>query len=169
RFFGKRAVIQRCQFHKCSNALAHLPDRYHAEYARKIRSAYSMTSYDDAKRVLELTIKQLHGINESAARSLEEGLEETLTVHRLQLPGVLRKSFSTSNLIESAFSQGSTVMRNVRRWSNNNQIQRWVATSLMQAEKKFRRVKGFRSMSVLVTALEQYTTQKGVDTMQKAA
>jgi transposase-like protein len=169
RFFGKRAVLQRCQFHKCSNVLQHLPDRYHAEYARKIHSAYSMTSYDDAKRVLEMTIEQLQRINESAARSLEEGLEETLTVHRLQLPGILRKSFSTSNLIESAFSQGSTLMRNVRRWSNNNQIQRWVATSLLQAEKNFRRVKGFRSMSVLVTALEQYTTQKGVDSMQKAA
>jgi len=74
RFFGKRAVLQRCQFHKCSNVLQHLPDRYHAEYARKIHSAYSMTSYDDAKRVLEMTIEQLQRINESAARSLEEGL-----------------------------------------------------------------------------------------------
>jgi len=119
-----------------------------------------MTTYDDAKRVLEMTIEQLQQINESAAHSLEEGLEETLTVHRLQLPGFLRKSFSTSNLIESAFSQGSTVMRNVKRW---------VATSLLQAEKKFRRVRGFKSMSVLVTALEQYTKQKGIDTMQKVA
>jgi transposase-like protein len=58
RFFGKRAVVERCQFHKCSNVLAHLPDRYHAEYARTIRSAYSMTSYDDAQRVLEMTIEQ---------------------------------------------------------------------------------------------------------------
>jgi putative transposase len=169
RFFGDRAVVQRCQVHKRRNVLQHLPDCYHAEYTRKIQSAYSMTSYDDAKRSLKKTIEQLERINESAARSLEEGLDETLTVHRLQLPEILRKSFSTSNSIESAFSQGSTVMRNVKRWSNNNQIQRWVATSLLQSESKFRRIKGFRSMSVLVAALEQYLTKKEIDTKQKAA
>jgi len=169
RFFGKRAAIQRCQFHKCSNVLSHLPDRYHSEYSRKIYSAYSMTSYEDAKRELVIMIGQLQKINESAARSLEEGLEETLTVHRLQLPAILRKSFSTSNLIESTFSQGATVMKNVKRWSNNNQIQRWVATSLLQAEKKFRRVRGYKSMGVLVPALELYTIEKGIDTMQEVA
>jgi len=169
KFFGNRAVVQRCQVHKRRNVLQHLPNRYHAEYRRKIQSAYSMTSYDDAKRSLEKTIEQLERINESAARSLEEGLDETLTVHRLQLPDILRKSFSTSNGIESAFSQGSTVMRNVKRWSNNNQIQRWVATSLLQAENKFRKIKGFRSMGVLVAALEQYITQKDIDSKQKAA
>jgi transposase-like protein len=169
RFFGNRAVVQRCQVHKRRNVLYHLPDRYHAEYKRKIQSAYSMTSYEDAKSALKRTIEQLERINESAALSLEEGLEETLAVHRLQLPEILRKSFSTSNMIESAFSQGSTVMRNVKRWSNNNQIQRWVATSLLHSENKFRRIRGFKSLSVLVAALEQYTTQKEIDTKQKAA
>ena len=169
RFFGDRAVVQRCQVHKRRNVLQHLPDRYHAEYRRKIQSAYSMTSYEDAKSALKRTIEQLERINENAARSLEEGLDETLTVHRLQLPEILRKSFSTSNMIESAFSQGSTVMRNVKRWSNNNQIQRWVATSLLHSENKFRRIRGFKSLSVLVAALEQYTTQKEIDTKQKAA
>jgi putative transposase len=169
RFFGDRAIVQRCQVHKRRNVLQHLPNRYHAEYTRKIQSAYSMTSYEDAKSALHRTIEQLERINESAARSLEEGLDETLTVHQLQLPEILRKSFSTSNGIESAFSQGSTVMHNVKRWSNNNQIQRWVATSLLQSEIKFRRIRGFRSMSVLVTALEQHLAQRDIDTKQKAA
>ena len=169
KFFGDRAVVQRCQVHKRRNVLEHLPNHYHAEYTRKIQSAYSMTSYDDAKRSLNKTIEQLERINESAARSLEEGLEETLTVHRLQLPGILRKSFSTSNGIESAFSQGSTVMRNVKRWSNNNQIQRWVATSLLQSESKFRRIRGYKSMSVLIAALEQHSAQKDIDSKQIAA
>ena len=128
-----------------------------------------MKTYADAKRVLEMTVEQLSEINESAAQSLEEGLEETLAIHRLNLPEVLRKSFSTTNLIESAFSQGATVMRNVKHWSNNNQKQRWVATALLQSEKKFRKVRGHKSMSVLVSALEQYTKQKGVDNMQKVA
>jgi len=169
RYFAKRAAVQRCQFHKCCNVMDHLPKSYHAEYTRKITSAYGMKSYEDAKRELEKIIGQLKRINESAANSLEEGLEETLTVHRLQLPDILRKSFSTSNLIESAFSQGKSVMRNVKRWSNNNQIQRWVATSLLQAEKKFRKVRGCKSMSVLVSALEMYTIQQGIDKMQNVA
>lgn len=169
RFFGQRAVIQRCQIHKRRNVLSHLPDRYQAEYGRKISAAYKMKTYADAKRVLEMTVEQLSRINQSAAESLEEGLEETLAIHRLNLPDVLRKSFSTTNLIESAFSQGSTVMRNVKRWSNNNQKQRWVATALLQSERKFRKVRGHKSMSVLVTALEQLVAQKGLDKIQKVA
>jgi len=169
RFFGERALVQRCQLHKRRNVLDHLPDRYHAEFDRKMASAYSMRTYDDAKRVLEMTIHQLEQINESAAHSLEEGLEETLTVHRLELPDILRRSFSTTNSIESTFSQGSTVMRNVKRWTNDNQIQRWVATALLQAEKKFRKVRGHKSMSVLVSALETHATMKSIDRKQKVA
>jgi len=128
-----------------------------------------MRTYDDAKRVLEMTIGQLERINESAAHSLEEGLEDTLTVHRLELPEILRKSFSTTNSIESTFSQGSTVMRNVKRWSTENQLQRWVATSLLQAEKRFRKVRGYKSMSVLVSALDGHTRMKAVEREQKVA
>lgn len=169
RFFGQRAVIQRCQIHKRRNVLSHLPDKYQAEYGRKISAAYKMKTYADAKRVLEMTVEQLSEINESAAQSLEEGLEETLAMHRLNLPEVLRKSFSTTNLIESAFSQGSTVMRNVKRWSNNNQKQRWVATALLQSEKKFRKVRGHKSMSVLVASLEQFVEKYFIDKKQKVA
>jgi len=169
RFFGKRGIVQRCQFHKRCNVLSHLPERYQAEYSRKIQTAYSLKSYEEAKRELETITVQLRRINESAAKSMEEGLEETLTIHRLQLPENLRKSFSTSNLIESAFSQGKAVMRNVKRWSNNNQIQRWVATSLLQAEKKFRKIRGYKSMGVLKPALELYLIEKGIDKMQSVA
>jgi transposase-like protein len=169
RFFGERAFVQRCQLHKRRNVLDHLPDRYHGEFDRKMASAYSMRTYDDAKRVLEMTIQQLERINESAAHSLEEGLEDTLTVHRLELPEILRKSFSTTNSIESTFSQGSTVMRNVKRWSTENQLQRWVATSLLQAEKRFRKVRGYKSMSVLVSALDAHTRMKAVEREQKVA
>ena len=169
RFFGARVFVQRCQLHKRRNVLDHLPDRYQAEFDRKMASAYSMRTYDDAKRVLEMTMGQLERINESAAQSLEEGLDETLTVHRLELPEILRKSFSTTNSIESTFSQGSTVMRNVKRWSNENQLQRWVATSLLQAEKRFRKVRGYKSMSVLVSALDARTRMNAVGGEQKVA
>jgi len=168
RFFGKRAQVQRCQIHKRRNVIDHLPGQYHAEYERKIKAAYAMNNYTDARRALENVVGQLERMNESAARSLEEGLEETLTLHRLGIGDLLRKSFSSTNLIESTFSQGANVMGNVKRWRNSNQIQRWTATALLEAEKRFRKVRGFRSMSVLVTALEN-AYKKGLDQSMKAA
>lgn len=167
--FGERALVQRCQIHKRRNVLSHLPERYQGEFGRKITSAYSMNSYADAKRVLEMAIEQLERINESAARSLREGLEETLTVHRLELPEILRKSLASTNLIESTFSQGSSLMHNVKRWRDSMQKQRWLATALLQAEKKFRKLKGFRSMGVLVSSLERCASQTSIDRKQKVA
>ena len=167
--FGARAMVQRCQLHKRRNVLQHLPKRYHAEYDRKISTAYGMRLHDDARKELDSIIRELDRINQSAANSLREGLEETLTVHQLELPDILRKHFSSTNLIESAFSQGVSVMHNVKRWRNSSQIQRWTATTLLEAEKKFRKITGFRSMSVLVTALDEEYRRRTLDTKQLAA
>jgi len=153
RFFGIRASVQRCQVHKRRNVKQHLPDKYHAEYERKMLSAYKMTSYADAKAALESVVRELEHLNEDAAASLREGLEETLTLHWLQIPTMLRKSFSSTNLIESAFSRGRDVMRNVKRWMHSEQKHRWIATALLEGEKKFRKVHGCKSMPVLINAL----------------
>ncbi len=153
RFFGNRAIVQRCQIHKRRNVKQHLPDKYHAEYERKMRAAYKMTSYADARAALASIGRELERLNPDAAASLREGLEETLTLHRLEIPTQLRTSFSSTNLIESAFSRGRTVMRNVKRWMSSDQKHRWIATALLQAEKNFRRVRGYKSMAILVNAL----------------
>ena len=167
--FGDRAIVQRCQLHKRRNVLKYLPKRYHAEYDRKISTAYGMRLHDDARKELDSIIRELDRLNESAANSLREGLEETLTVHQLKLPDILRKHFSSTNLIESAFSQGVSVMQNVKRWTNSSQIQRWTATALLEAEKKFRKITGFKSMSVLVVALDEEYRRRTLDTKQLAA
>ena len=167
--FGARAIVQRCQLHKRRNVLKHLPKRYHAEYDRKISTAYGMRLHDDARKELDSIIRELDRLNESAANSLREGLEETLTVHQLKLPDVLRKHFFSTNLIESAFSQGVQVMNNVKRWRNSSQIQRWTATALLEAEKKFRKITGYKSMSVLVAALDEEYRRRTLDTKQLAA
>lgn len=171
RFFGNRASVQRCQIHKRRNVKQHLPDKYHAEYERKLRAAYKMTSYADAKAALESVGRELERLNPDAAASLREGLEETLTLHRLELPVQLRTSFSSTNLIESAFSRGRNVMRNVKRWMNSDQRHRWIATALLQAEKGFRKVRGYKSMAVLVNALalEQQKKQNKVESNRKVA
>lgn len=171
RFFGNRASVQRCQIHKRRNVKQHLPDKYHAEYERKMGAAYKMTSYADAKAALESIGRELDRLNPDAAASLREGLEETLTIHRLEIPALLRTSFSSTNLIESAFSRGRNVMRNVKRWMNSDQRHRWIATALLQAERGFRKVRGYKSMAVLVNALavEQQKEQNKVESNRKVA
>lgn len=152
---GELAQIQRCRQHKCENVKKYLPKEYHAEYERKIKAAYAMNSYDDARSALTSVIRELGRVNTSAAESLEEGFEDTLTLHRLEIPPCLRTSFATTNLIESPFSHVRTVMRNVKRWrKGTTQTQRWTATALLEAEKRFRKVRGYKSMSVLIAALE---------------
>jgi transposase-like protein len=160
QFFGSNAIVQRCQQHKRENLKKYLPEDHQAAYDRKLQAIYGMTSYDDAKRSLTALIQDVGRISISAANSLEEGFEETLTVHRLGLPDVLRHSFSTTNLIESAFSVARTVMHNIKRWRTPMQRSRWISTALLQAEKQFRCVRGFKSMSVLVAALDAYEPQR---------
>jgi transposase-like protein len=169
RIWGKRAFVQRCQIHKKRNVMEHLPQQYRPEYERKIKSAYAMNDYTRALESLKTVVGQLKRINESAARSLEEGLEETLTLHRLGLPDIVRRSFSTTNLIDSTFSQGRGIMHNVKRWRNSGQIQRWTATALLESEKRFRRVKGYRSMPVLMAALENEYMKINLEQSIKAA
>jgi putative transposase len=169
KFFGTHVLFQRCQLHKLRNVCEHLPKKYQAEYSRKLKTAYSMKTYEDAKDALSKIVKELDRLNESAANSLREGLEETLTVHRLGLPDILRKSLSNTNIIESAFSVGRTVMRNVKRWTTNDQVHRYLGTSLLEAEKHFRRVRGHRSMSVLTAALEQEVRKLIIDSQRKVA
>ena len=144
RVFGERAEVQRCQIHKRRNVKEHLPNSAQGDTDRRIRNAYQMTGYAEAKAELGKIFRQLERINPSAARSLEEGLEETLTVHRLGVGALLRQTLASSNPIESCFSTVEKVARNVKRWRAGNHALRWTATGLLEAEKKFRRVKGFR-------------------------
>src|SRR5271166_720166 len=101
---GEAAFIQRCQVHKKRNVVDHLPDEHKADVRRKMQNAYAMADYADAKRALDQLHRELMDLNPSAARSLEEGMEETLTVHKLRVPDQLRRTLSCTNVIESAFS-----------------------------------------------------------------
>jgi transposase-like protein len=115
----------------------HLPDEHKADVRRKLQNAYAMADYADAKRALDRLHRELMDLNPSAARSLEEGMEETLTVHKLRVPDQLRRTLSCTNVIESAFSIVETVCRNVKRWRTGDQIERWVGSGLLVC--RFRR------------------------------
>ncbi len=149
KVFGARAEVQRCQLHKRRNVRDHLPEGCRADYDRQLRNAYAMTRYEDAKAALEKLFRQLERINPSAARSLEEGREETLTLHRLGVGTLLRRSLSSTNFIESCLSTVRQVARNVKRWQGGDHLARWTAAGLLEAEKKFRKVKGYREIGAV--------------------
>jgi putative transposase len=154
RVAGKAAVVQRCQIHKIRNVIGHLPEQHHGHVRQRLYCAYNMREYADARRGLDLLRRDLMELNPSAARSLEEGLEETLAIHRLRVPPLLRTSLASTNLIESAFSVVETVCRNVKRWQGGDQYLRWVGSGLLYAESRWYRVQGYREIPVLVKELE---------------
>ena len=149
RVFGSQAEVQRCQIHKIRNVIEHLPESCRADWRRRLRNAYAMTNYEEAKAALQKLWRQLCEINPSAARSLEEGREETLTLHRLGVDSLLRRTLSSTNAIESCLSTVRHVARNVKRWQGGNHVARWTAAELLEAEKKFRRVRGYRELAEL--------------------
>ena len=166
RMFGADTNVQRCQVHKIRNVCGHLPKKHQSEITRRIKAAYKMSRYDDAKESLDITVSWLERLNPSAAESLKEGMEETLTVHRLGITGYIRKTLSSTNVIESCFSITSTITGRVKRWQGNDMVQRWAATSLLRAESKFKRVKGYRDIPKVIAALKQH---KNLDLQKQAA
>jgi putative transposase len=150
---GEAAFIQRCQLHKRRNVLGHLPEEHQPFMERKLTAAWAMFDYDEAKKALENLGVELERINPSAARSLAEGLEETLTIHRLRVPEKLRKTLFSTNPIESAFSVVEDKCGRVKKWQGGDMKLRWVASGLLFAEGRFRKVKGYREIPQLITAL----------------
>ena len=152
--FGDRAVVQRCQVHKARNVRDHLPESRRAYVAKQMRDAYdSATAATAKKKLMQLASWLDANGEEGAAASLREGLDETLTVMRLNLPDALRRTFATTNPIENMNGSLRRVARNVKRWKDEAMIRRWVALGIAEAQKGFRRVKGYVHMPSLVAVL----------------
>jgi transposase-like protein len=165
--FGKKLIHQRCTIHKDHNIQRHLAKKYRKEAHRRFKIALEQNSYEDAKRMLLELEKWLRGINESAADSLMEAIEEILTLHRLKVPGLLRKTLTSTNPIESMFSTVRDCEGNIKRYRNSAMSQRWLATVLLHCEKGFRRVKGYLSIAEVMATIDQIQEEKYV--LQKAA
>lgn len=157
--YGKFGLVQRCQAHKQRNVLAHLPEHMHPSVRRALRDAWDAESADLAKRQLERLARSLQRDHPGAAASLREGLDETLTVQRLGLTGALQRTLRTTNPIENLNGAVAIYTRNVKRWRGGTMIQRWVSAALLEAEKHFRRVRGYRDMPRLIAALDALSSQ----------
>jgi transposase-like protein len=160
KYAGESAAIQRCQVHKRRNVLDHLTDEHKPAVAKRLHAAYALEDHAAAKQALNALHRELMDLNPSAARSLGEGMEETLTVHRLHVPMQLRKTLASTNVIESAFSIVEQVCKNVKRWHGGDQRERWVGSGLLVAQKQFRKVTGHRQIPALIRELEALTPSK---------
>jgi len=152
--FGKYALIQRCTWHKRENVVSYLPKEHQEHYRGKLQRAYSEPDHETAKRRLYEIRIELEKINRSAANSLDEGLTETLTLHRLGLVEQLGKSLLTTNIIENLNSQLGGYIRKVKNWSSSKMRARWMAASLMQIELRMRRINNYEKLNLLRTAIK---------------
>lgn len=156
KIFGANSVIQRCQIHKRRNVADKLSKEHQTRIDKRLGAAYGMNQLDDARKALESVFDELASLSESAAGSLLEGMEETLTVHKLGLKGDLKRILSSTNTIESMFSMARRYKRNVKKWKKNtNHIERTLIVTLMEAERRFNRVKGYRDLKELKSRIQK--------------
>ncbi len=153
--FGRAAVIQRCRWHKRENVLKYVPELKRPAMRRKLQAAWQQPSYEQAKAALRRVRSELALMNHSAATSLDEGLAETLTLHRLGLAEELRLSFATTNVIESIQAHVGRLTDHVDHYRNSEQKQRWVARALLEIEPRLRRVRGMKHLPALRAALQR--------------
>ena len=164
KVFGELGVVHRCQVHKIRNVLDHLPEEMHPSVRRAMRQAYESSRPESARRQLERLACSLESDHPGAAGSLREGLEETLTLQGLGLKvkGALWKTLRSTNPIENLNGGVAKFTRNVRRWRGGSMILRWVGSAILEAEKKFRRARGYREMPMLIQALRNSVNDKEV-------
>ncbi len=171
--FGCLAAVQRCTLHKRRNVADHLPEAEKAWVDAKLVKACNHPDPELGLRNAKHLASLLHKAHPGAASSLREGLEEMFTVSRLGVDGRLAKTLVTSNPVESMISIARTTNRNVTRWRDGHMVLRWTAAGMLNAERSFRRIKGYKQMPQLVTALHRHahpdTTAEVTETVGAAA
>ena len=149
-------VIQRCQQHKIRNVRDRLPEKLRALVERRMREAYHADSALAAEAKLAALAAELDKTHPGAAASLREGMAETLTILRLDVPPTLARTLRSTNPIESMISIARTTNRNVTRWRDGQMVLRWTAAGMQNAQRSFRRVKGYKQMPQLIAALRRH-------------
>jgi transposase-like protein len=167
--FGKKLVHQRCAIHKSRNLQRHLAKRYRKEAHQRLKTALEQTSYAEARQLLLELEAWLRTKNESAADSLLEAFEELLTLHRLKVPALLRKTLMSTNPIESMFSLVRHSERNIKRTRGSTMLQRWLGTVLLYCEGRFKKVKGYAGMAQVIAAIEAEQVEQQPVQTKKAA
>jgi len=136
-----KAAVQRCQWHKRENMVGYLSTSQQTPFRRKLQRAYDQPTYTQAQTALKKVRGELSLLNQSAVASLDEGFEETLTIHCLGLFKELGRSFKTTNCIENLnsllahrtgkWTAGGTRSRSIagwpgRSWTSSHASARWL-------------------------------------------
>ncbi len=163
-FDGDPIHIQRCHRHKTENVLGYLPAAEKGWVRRKLAAAWAEPDPGEARAALHALARQLDRVNPDAAASLREGLEETITINRLGIAGTLARTLGTTNPMESTIEIVRAHAANVKNWNADRRTTRdghradmrlrWAAAGMLAAEAQYRRVKGFRQLPLLATALQ---------------
>lgn len=161
--FGSWAVVQRCQVHKLRNVLEHLPREQQGWVKKEMLAAYACSDAKKALQRLERLAERLKVTHPGAAASLEEGLAETLTVTQLGLEDALWRTLRSTNPIENVQGSLERSARNVKRWRSGSMALRWAVTAALEAQKKFRRIRGHHQMPRLLEALKRIVRPQDVD------
>lgn len=165
--FGDAVVLQRCWLHKLRNLQKYIPDHLHKQLWWRMKKLMNLKNYSDAKVELGNFIRWLAEISYEAESSMKEVGLELLTVHELEINGELRKALSTTNPIESLMGAIRNKTSRVKNWKSSkkkDQIQRWVASSILAHQKKMRRLRGWKGVDVLIKNLKTK-----VERIEKAA
>ena len=153
--FGRHALVQRCQWHKRENVVGYLPKSEQGLWRRRLQRAYEKPTYAEAKTALLSIRRELEKRNLSAVASLDEGFEETLTLHRLGVFGLLGPSLKTTNCLESVNNQIAIRCGKIKHWKNASQKHRWLATCLLDIEPRLRRIRGYKHLPLLREAIQE--------------
>jgi len=153
--FGERAPVQRCIRHKERNVLEHLPERDRPAVKRRLREAWALDDHDQALDRLKALGAEFERSHPGAASSLREGIAETLTLTRLGITGSLKRTLASTNPCESMIEIVRRTSRNVKRWQSGDMCLRWTAAGMLEAERQFRRVTGYRDLAKLALAAER--------------
>jgi putative transposase len=171
--FGRHTPIQRCQVHKARNILERLPKPLHASVRKALRQAWELDDADKAERLIRNLARRLEQQAPGVAASILEGLDEILTVIRLGLPAELRRSLACTNIIENMMGTIRRVCRNVKRWQDASMALRWTSAAMLEAAKSFRRLKAYKQLSTLRSALAahqaKHAANSAVELAAKAA
>jgi putative transposase len=157
KVFGEKAQIQRCTLHKRRNVKGYLPKELGSKIDWRLARAFSDPDPAKGHEAVKRIASELKHDHPDAAASLLEGLEEMFTVRRLGVAGRLATTLTNTNCIESMISVARTTMGNVKSWKDGSMKKRWVAAGMLEAERNFRRVRGCKEMSTLVSALRRQT------------
>ena len=165
--YGPKNPVQRCRIHKVRNVLGYLGDDQKDQVRCAMKAAFSLDAVKGKQKLKQLA-KWLEQEYPSGRSSLLEGLDEMFTINALGLPKSLRRCLGSTNIVESPNSGVRTRTGRVKNWRDHGMVVRWVAASLLDMEKRFKRIMGYQQLWMLDAKLKELAKEE-VDEESKVA